>query len=216
MAPKRLRNGRVKKQQASTKSEVRNMVKSMIASTQEHKDYAFSLSAATDYSASGAVYGLTTQVVQGDDIVNRSGDVITLKNLRLTWSSANSVAGLTARVAIRSIIFADTMSSGSAPAVTDVLDTASWISGYNNINKQRNRFIIYSDVTYDMVSETQSALKTKTFNIVPNRKVYYNAANGFPASVGKNHLFHILISSGTGAAGQYVYSTYATLRYTDS
>lgn len=210
---KNFRNKRGSKKKASTgeKIEIKQMVRSMINSQQEVKEFSFTGPSSAAWATAGAVYPITQNVIQGDDITQRSGDMIILRRFQNNQFLTGSVVA-TSNVVGRVILFYDSMSSGSLPAVTDVLDTASYLSGYNNFNKQRNRFQVISDISYSLLGLTNLQLSITDKVYKSNKHIYFNGSTNANSSLGKNQLYALYISN--NALGSY--SAYFTLAYTDS
>lgn len=193
---------------------VRQIVRGTIAGRVEHKITTVRVGD-TDMSASGAVGGLTQYIVQGDNLNERSGDVVRLEDLKMYWTFRNTVA-LGSLVSARVIIFADTLNVGSVPAVTDVLEGAYHNSGYYQTNLSKNRFKIYSDFIVDLAGHTVGAVQSRVLSIPVNKAIYYSGTGFAAASNGKHAMYYLVISDVTGAAGQHEYTFGFTMKFTDS
>jgi len=193
---------------------IASAVKREIDRVLEHKQYAFAGDSTVDYSTTGAIYPVTQNLVQGDQIYNRTGDQVALHKLVVDWNAKNTDASYIATT-VRTIIFVDHMNLGATPAVTDVLDTASYLSGYNNVNVQKKRFTILFDSTKDLVGQTDKSISTVRKVFLMRRKIYYNGATNTGSANSRGALFQLHISS-IALATKYTYSTYYSLTYTDA
>jgi hypothetical protein len=192
---------------------VRQMVHGAIKGSQEHKRCSFSVATA-DLVVAGVLNGVTYNIVQGDEINCRSGDTILLEHMRFYWSF-RQIAATYVPVSVRLIIFADMLNYGTTPAVTDVLDTASYLSGYSMINLQKNRFKIYHDSLFDLVGQTSKAIHSFETQYKVNKRVFYSAATAVGGANGKHAIFTLVLSS-VASANNYVFASGCTLTYTDS
>jgi len=194
--------------------DVRRVVTQVLNDRIEHKEFAFSGSTSADFSTSGLVYPITQNVVQGDDIIQRSGDQIILERLTVSVNLINNTAALNSSFVGRVVVFSDDMSLSALPAVTDVLDTANYLSGYNNVNVQKRRFKILHDKMYDVVAETNR--QSITFSIIKKlrHKVYYNGATNANSALGRGQVYILYIASAASAT-HFQYSSWFTLRYAD-
>lgn len=207
MAPLKSRRG------ASGSQTVAKQVRQILASRVEHKN-AVGLTNNIDWSSSGVVSLLSTDIAQGDNIGNRSGDSIRPLKLTFRITSFNTVNGA-ARI-FRFIVFQDTMSYGSTPIVTDVLATADYMSPFNAPNQQAKRFKILCDhyganvfSAADQVVEITKVIKMKGV-------IQYISTAAAAASAGKNTIYVLFINDSTGAANQYMYKWSYQLEYLDA
>lgn len=177
---------------------VRKMLRDIVDSRIEQKVATVSQAFGT-VSTAGVVDAFTQSITQGSDINNRDGDMITLHTLDLVLTTAGTGTAVIAPAQVRYILFADNLNVGSVPGVTDVLQAASVTSGYNSVNRQKNRFKIYLDTVVDIVGGTAKASVSidKRFKI--GRKVFYSGSTGVAGSNGRGAIFLLHIASNTGA-----------------
>jgi len=179
----------------------------MINNRAEHKVLSKTNLSNTTTTA-GVVINLSNDIVQGDNFDNRSGDTIRILRTRyrvqftaVTTSSHNRV-----------IIFRDLQNQGTTPAVTDVLDSASFISGYDGLNVfQQKRFVIM----YDWMSNNNLNGETLTSAVYTSNspyKIFYNGAASVASANGKGALFALVIGSSASAT----FNHDVELVYTDS
>jgi len=185
-------------------------VKQILQSRQELKVNSSGTTAGVAFTTAGVVTPLDT-VGQGDDINQRSGDTVQLKHLRLQISAYEPTANVSSTW--RLIVFSDTMANGAAPAVTDVLDSASFASPYKGINAQRRRFKILHDKLHVLVGTQPNQEVFDIVDIPLNITRYYNDTTATSTNIGKNALFALVISSNGTTS---VYARNFQIRYTDS
>jgi hypothetical protein len=148
-----------------------------------------------------------TPIAQDDSVNGRTGDVIRPNLLELRITAQN----ITNLDYYRVIVFKDNMNQGSAPAVTDVLNTADYNSAYAYINvEQQKRFTILTDKTMGLNPNGNNAkVLTKKIRLLGTTH-YVGTTNGV-ASAGKNTYFAIFINAAAGGGQNFN----ARLNYTD-
>jgi len=181
----------------------KRMVKDMIESRIEHK-VGCVLSAETVVTTAGSVKLITSNISQGSDINNRDGDMIIIDRIRMTINVRNTDTAATNIFSTRFILFSDELNTGAAPAVGDVLNSASIFSGVLPVNKQKQRFRIYADFVLDSVSNTSTATVTRILNHKINRKCFFSGTSG-STSNGKGALFLLEIANFAGANNLHTY-----------
>lgn len=186
---------------------MRSMVKRTMQQLLERKVLVSSITAALP-STTGTVTQLTNFIVQGDNFNQRAGDKITCADHRLKVN-ATAIVNSTS---IRFIILQDMQNNGTTPAVTEVLDTADYLAGYNQLLVlQQRRFKILHDATVD-VNIAGEALKTREYVLPKSGVTWYNGATAVAASNGKGALFMLIIASAAAGTGDYTW----TYRYYDA
>lgn len=153
------------------------------------------ISTANANATAGSVVNLTNGIIQGDDIVQRSGDQIRIRTHKLTVRASAVAASQT----FRFIWFRDNMNRGTTPTVLELLNTASFMSQYNPVSLQQKRFTIIRDVTLDC-SLAGEAIKSKSLTS-PGTLVNYNGATAVAASNGPGAIF--LLEIGDAITGLY-------------
>lgn len=157
--------------------------------------------------------GLCNAITQGDGDNQREGNVIHIKKLSFLFTAFDTVPSL-----VRVIVFIDRQSNGSTPTVTDVLDSASYLSQFSEltvVGHGGTRFSILMDKTWTINPQITAtagygAHITKTFKL--KMPVTYIANAGTAGDVSKNNIWLLSISSTT--TGVYQYSS--SLVYTDN
>jgi hypothetical protein len=192
---------------------VARQVKQILVSRVEHKN-AVATTGNIDWAATGVVSLLSTDIAQGDNIGNRSGDSI--RPLKLTFRIASFMNVAATAQVCRFIIFQDNMAYGATPAVTDILDSANYMSPFNPVNAQARRFKILCDHHFtnvtggsDQATETTKVMKMKGI-------IHYIATGTGAASAGKNSIYVLFINDTTGAANQRQYRWSYQLEYMDA
>ena len=192
---------------------VRQQIKSILDSRVEHKRIS-ATGALSDLASAGIVNAISVAVAQGDDISNRSGDIIRPVKLvvRIQFTTGNATA--TQQYLGRYIVFQDRFANGATPAVTDILTTAVPLSGYNVVNRQAKRFKILADSDVAMVGSTNMANKFIELNFPMKGSIHYLTTTG-TASQGSNSLFVLFITNNV-SAGVFQYAWSYDFEYTDA
>lgn len=159
-------------------------------------------------STAGAVINLSNNIIQGDNYNNRSGNTIRLYHQKLIIESSAVINSSTNRY----ILVRDMENNGVTPAVTDILDAASYIAGYSSLETvQQNRFTILKDwVTNNNINGEQRTSLVYATSQPSN--VYYNGTTAVAASNGKGAVFLLVIGSGSTALYDFSWQGF----YTDS
>jgi hypothetical protein len=187
-----------------TKEQVRQMINSNI----EHKVHTFLLGS-TAWASAGLITPLTQAIVEGSDINQRDGTQILVKALKVKVSGfATSATTTIGRV----IIFADLLAQGGLPAVTDLLDTATYVAGYAPTNVQRGRFKILYDKPMVLVDTASNSGVMRELIYKLNHKVNYSGSGNTTGANGKGVLCILFISSSSN--GTYNFSVETT--FTDA
>lgn len=184
-------------------------VKQILRANQEVKQLANFLVGGVPISTGGTIFPLTP-IPQGDGINNRSGNAVILKDMRLQVTAFQPVVATSNT--FRIMVFMDSMASGAAPTVGDVLEQVSFTSPLNANNRQRNRFKILCDVTKTLVGGTIYQEVTEVCQMKLKGTRYFNDASGAVSNSGRNSLFFLVI----GAANTGTFAYQFCVRYTDS
>lgn len=164
------------------------------------------LSTANVPAAAGTVQNLTNGIVQGDDVIQRSGDKIRILKqiLRVRFSA------VVANQSVRFLLFKDNTNRGTTPAVTELLNSASVVAQYNPVTMLQRRFTVIADVTLSC-SLNGEAIKERTITSKKGYPVYYNGATAVSTSNGPGSTFCLII--GETASG--LYDVAYEVHYTD-
>lgn len=163
----------------------------------EHKRFAL-VSTTNSNATAGIVNNLTNGIIQGDDINQRSGDQVLIKFHKLTIRAS----AVTVNQTFRFIWFRDNMNRGTTPGVTEVLNTANFMSQLAPAPMQQKRFTILADFQLDC-NVAGEAIKSKVLG-QGGTSVYYNGATAVAASNGPGALF--LLEIGDSLTGLFDYS----------
>jgi hypothetical protein len=165
-------------------------VKREISRNLEHKRVVVAFSG-LNTSTGGTITPITQGIIQGDTISTRDGGQLTVRNLIVRHNLVLNSGNQTSQ---RVIIFADRQANGAQPTVTDVLDSASFITGFNPVNAQTRRFRILHD---EFIVTTLSGANAGTDHVWQfplNHRVTYNAATNVAGANGKGALFVLYIA----------------------
>lgn len=202
-----------------TTRSVQRIVEGALKRVQEHKAMSADIAAA-DVNTTGLVQPITQHIVQGDTYVTRDGNEAILEQLVVRWNTSNlepEAAGVKSRIAVRFIVFKDTMNGGTLPAITDVLASSSVWSAYNGLTViQQKRFQILTDKVLDLVSGTHKESISMTIVHNMKLKLFYNGTTFATTSNGRNAIFLLVLSSATSASNYYRNQGSFFLRFTDS
>ncbi len=178
--------------QPASKQDVKQVVKSILGQSLEHKR-ANLLLPPTVVNTTGNIYCLTQFVTEGDGISQRTGRVINMEQVVLRYrrvldtTSANS--GF-----LRTIVFLDTQNQGAVPSLTDVLTALDVSSGYEVLNAQQNRFRILLDDLESLTIGGANLAKTSVWNFNQKIQVHYGGAADAAASNRRNAVFFLELS----------------------
>lgn len=144
-------------------------------------------------TTAGAVLSLPL-MSQGTSSTTRLGNQIVITDLR--WTGSVTATPATAGDIVRVIVLWDKQSDGAAPAVTDVLESASYAAPYN-LDKVGSRFSIVFDGHVNLMNSA-TTLTSDTRWIHGSKKfekvVYYTGNAGTVADILRNNLCVIFIS----------------------
>lgn len=170
--------------------------------------------------------------VVGADFTQRIGRKVMLRNLYIRGflstdpaSTAGTSNGIVTQCC-RMIIFADLQPNGAAPAVTDLLNTATSVSHLNLNN--RDRFKVYCDkqwvfgpylhittATQAEAMNSQQVYSLKKYKKI-NQEMVFNAVNGGTiADVTSGALYMFWIGSTVAGGADGVANVTTRIRYTD-
>jgi hypothetical protein len=169
-------------------AEVRKIVNSVLARRTEMK-YNITSFGTAGIGVAGVVTPITQNVIQGDQVNQRSGNAIFLHKVDLILSA---ISGL--QCAFRVIIFVDKRNVGTLPIVAEVLDAARPTSPYDIVSTVNNRFTYLYDelIAMNAIAASNSSITrhvTKTFR----KKVAFNGTTSVTAANGENAIFLLAI-----------------------
>lgn len=166
----------------------------------------------TTYAALDSSTGNSTLlngVTNNTDYNARIGRVITMKSilLRFQWYPLTTQSDSNGDV-LRALIVIDLQANGVAPAITDILDTASYLAPNNLAN--RNRFVTLYDKMFNMSAWTMSAGALVNGGVLPRaQKIYkkinqdtiFNATGATVGSIQSGSLYFFVIPATNGTTG---------------
>ncbi len=190
---------------------VRTMIRDTVNSKAEHKYYTFSAVAAAAATNTGTVYNLTRDLVQGDNIEQRSGNKVSPLEAQLRFSINLPVAALAG--VLRAIWVADTQNTGTLPTVAEILDSASVTSFMSLTSVSNSRFQVLHDACYSMVAGGSNQHLTPIWTHRKKTSIFYNGTTAVNTANGRNSQFLLLITDLAANAPQCTVD-YA-LHYTD-
>lgn len=141
-------------------------------------------------SAAGTITYLSG-ITEGPGSAERIGQKIAPNKLTVR----DGVIWPTVQAWYRLIIFQDNLTTGAAPAVTDVLATAAWNASYNHANETNKRFRILSDKILQGVPATNTAIQSRVVRRVRLNQVKYIGATNAQASASVGALYALRITS---------------------
>ncbi len=191
-----------------THAQVKQIVDSKIANQAELKRYVVLATTLTTSSA-GAISPITQGIAQGDTLSTRDGNQIVVKHLVVR---RRLVALAASFVAQRMIVFWDSMAQGAVPAVTDVLNSANLVDGFNPTTMQQRRFHVLADTYLASVANGANAVATQRIPVKLNHRVTFDAATNVASANGRGAMFCLFI--GDVNTGTYDFSF--EVEFTDS
>jgi len=165
-------------------------------------------------TTSGTILPLTRPIIQGITQTQRLGSQI-----KLVRSEFNLIAKASTAVTagdttyFRFIIFRDNQAFAADPAVTNVLRSATVVSGYGDPVYLARKFTVLHDKTYSLSYEGPSAISDRRVIPMGSIVTYYNTTDASSAS-GPGSLYALFITDqGTNSPS---YSLDWTIHFTDS
>jgi len=191
-----------------SRQQVKQMIASSIAFSQELKRYVVAFTGVTT-STAGSITPITQGVIQGDSLTTRDGDQLILKQLIMRYQLALNTGNSTSQ---RVIIFSDNQANGATPTVTDVLNSASWITGYNPVTFQSGRFKVWHDEYVVTTLSGHNAVNDKVWKFNLKHKITYLDVTNNATANGKGAMFVLFIADGANS----LFSASFELHFTDS
>jgi hypothetical protein len=164
----------------------------------EEKNIVFAPSGTnTAPTTAGVVSATALSITQGTGDANRIGNVIHLKRYRARGYITGSTA---ATGALRLLFVRDKQPNGALPAVTDVLQSASWYSLPNAstvVGYGGARFVILSDRVFNEFQQFTgtSCLLPWSLDVKTDFNVTYSGNAGTIADIQTNNLFYLAIAT---------------------
>jgi hypothetical protein len=190
---------------------MKRLVKQMIQSHKEIKNFAVANTFVN--TVAGTVTPITQGIIQGDNINQRSGDVVfpLYINLNLTF-----LGGVGSTQSFhRFIVFQDMLNTGASPVVSDILDGSLFNSTYAVIYRQQRRFKILYDKLFGVVAGANSNASHDQVKIKLKRKIEYNGTSNVLASNGPGSVWFLTLTDSVTVATATM-AMYASTFYTDA
>lgn len=155
----------------------------------------------------GFTFNISNNIIEGSDTNQRDGTQVRLKKIRLEFRAK----AVTASQTVRFILYRDLINTGFLPATTDILQSASWLSSYDqDAQIQQKSFSILKDWTVD-VNLNGETVKSYVATIRNSGVIFYNGATALSTANGRGAVFLLVI--GSDATANYDFSV--QLDYTD-
>jgi hypothetical protein len=148
----------------------------------------------TAITNSGVIKQLTA-LAQGDTSITRDGD--SLRILKSTLRMVLVKNASATQTNVRIIVVRDRMNQGAAPAVTDILNTASPYFGIAIEQKNRDRFTFLYDKLFcinQLVASTTMAVQD-VFHVNNPKHVHYSGVDATDASAGPGSVWLLAIAN---------------------
>lgn len=174
---------------------VENKVRKLVSANKSERHMLNNTVADASIDILGIVFYMSTIAV-GDLNESRTGAVVS--NVTIDY---RMTIACTATTWVRYIIFQDTNQDGTAPTVTDILQTQDVRSQYNVPNWLNKRFRIIDDTSRSLVLGTDNTIHISAHSVRKKlSNIHFQGDDGLQASSGKNGLYCLMISS-TDEAG---------------
>ncbi len=205
--PKGIVSKASKETKSVSKSEVKQIVKSLLKEVQELKIF-ISQSTGINVDYGGSIVDLSA-ITQGDSDVSRDGDRVQL----MEWSFSYNVQVADTYNLFRVVLFQYVPDSNlGAPAVTNVIQTNGSVNGpisYKSIDFVKDVYILYDKLVF-----------VDTYHpIIPNRvliKKFHDKQMQFTGATSRTNGLFMMVISDSAAATHPAIQYYSTIRFTDS
>lgn len=163
----------------------------------------------TAINNTGVIVPLNNAIAEGTAADARVGVAVTNKSTLTRWAASFNASSADNSQFLRFIFFLDKQANAGTPAVTDLLETASFLSPINNINTKRFKVIWDRDIVLNSTNAGPVAVFRKIFKKLRST-TRYSDSTGTPQT---NALYFLAISA--DAANGPLLSFFHRLRYTD-
>jgi len=200
------------------KSHVRKQILQVLNAQAETKG--LNLLTTDSLTIAGRIYPLSSAITNGSEYNQRSGAQVTITHFNFSYNIMLPTTGTVN--AVRIILFQDRQAFASAPAVSNVLESAAYLSDYDVLNVTQGsrgdfRFKILYDNLHSMTNVGQNLdVAVKRFMVrgyVP--KVQFLADTFIPSALGRNSLFLLAICQNATLGNQPTFDFSAGFRYHD-
>ncbi len=172
----------------------------------------------------GTVTASVNLIPQGVTEKTRIGRKCNITRINWRWNitlpETDAVATASPGDVIRMIMYLDKQANGATAAVTDILESASYLSYNNLVNKGRFQTLMDRKVTINYLSlasdgagvvSSASVTKTGRFHKKCNIPIEFNAGTGAITEIRSNNIGVLLIS----VANQLAFTSKIRLRFSD-
>lgn len=187
------------------RASIRQMIKSSIISRAEHKYYTFTPVSAVVSSNAGVVYNLTRDLIEGDNVEQRSGRKVQAVDAHLRISALLPVAGLAG--VSRFIWVIDNLNTGTLPTVGEIIDSTAVTAPYSLSNVSNKRFTVLADRVISMVVGGSNQHVTPVLKSKKKSVILYNGGTCVNTANGRGSQF-LLIITDLAANGPVVTADY--------
>lgn len=157
-------------------------------------------------------------IAAGTGESQRIGRKITVRSINLRFTGVLTSSAVPAQTddGLRVVLYHDKQANGAAATVTDILETAAYLS-FNNLSN-KNRFRILMDKTVDISATAAFSAaslqhgKTKSWYMKCNIPVEYSSVTGALSEIRSNNLGILVISDN----GQVDFNSQVRIRYSDN
>jgi len=155
-------------------------------------------------------------IAQGTGLTNRVGDAVNVESIDMKSMWYANQSGTLASMG-RTIIFMDTMNTGTAPSSTDILDSVAVgtalapLANWNVPNNHMHRFRIYLDHTAPFGISGNNAFSHTNRHIKVNRRMDFSGSASTTAL--RNRLYLLTISDTN--SNDNLFSCQVNVNFTD-
>lgn len=190
--------GRKRRAMSRSNTTIASEVRSIITAMAEKKVYTQSATG-TSVVTTGTVINVSNNIVEGDELNQRTGQTIRLQRLRFLFRGT----AVTTSASVRFILLRDMFNTGVTPAVTDFLSSNNWISAYrDNRQMQQHQFKVIKDLTMDLNVAGENVI-TKQYDVLAKGLIQYNGASSVATANGHGSLFLIVIGNAITTSYDY-------------
>lgn len=159
-------------------------------------------------------------ISNGSGAGDRIGDIITNKDLHGYVTFVKGPANVDLDTFVRCIIFRDLAHNGTAPAVTEILNSVDYDSPFSNVSKPRYSVLkdwMFHLGTSRLGQENAPTARSRKINVKLGQKVYYQGTTNTEPSIEKGPVYMLMLSSPVSVAGtEPEYNINAQIRFTDA
>lgn len=155
-----------------------------------------------DCASDNSIDNTTKFIAVGQKDNERVGSRISCRNIKMRMKVEWLAGTGTTYHPVRMIVFYEKNSKGTAPTISDLLNSNT-VTGMYNRNNEGTRFVILKDVMFHN-PQTHSTIayeKVRTFNIKHRKVIKYLTDDTTNATLGNNQVYVLIMSNVTIASG---------------